>query len=254
VAATGALVRRVQERAAHAVPVVTRRHVDGWWLRRADSSAWWAGSVLPHRDAAPDDLPDRIRTAEEFYTEHGAPARFQISPGACPADLDAVLAGRGYRIESPMSLRSAVTADVVDRLPAGERHPHVDDRPTDAWFATWLAVHGGAADPGPERDMLHRVDRPSGYASVSTAAGVVAVGRAVADTGWAGVFGMATRPHARGTGAGRQILAGLARWAADHGAGQMYLQVEPDNIAARRLYDRAGFSEVCRYHYRVLST
>jgi ribosomal protein S18 acetylase RimI-like enzyme len=31
----------------------------------------------------------------------------------------------------------------------------------------------------------------------------------------------------------------------------MYLQVEYDNTAARRLYERAGFTELCRYHYRT---
>lgn len=37
----------------------------------------------------------------------------------------------------------------------------------------------------------------------------------------------------------------------DHGAQHMYLQVEYDIIAARRLYERAGFTELCRYHYRT---
>jgi ribosomal protein S18 acetylase RimI-like enzyme len=31
----------------------------------------------------------------------------------------------------------------------------------------------------------------------------------------------------------------------------MYLQVECDNTPAQRLYERAGFSEVCGYHYRT---
>lgn len=48
------------------------------------------------------------------------------------------------------------------------------------------------------------------------------VGRAVADTGWTGVFGMATLPDAR-----------------RHG------------VAAVRLYRRAGFGEACAYHYRI---
>jgi GNAT superfamily N-acetyltransferase len=82
-------------------------------------------------------------------------------------------------------------------------------------------------------------------------ADVIAVGRAVTETGWAGVFGMATVPHARGTGAAGHVLAALARWAADHDAAHMYLQVERDNTAARRLYERAGFTELCRYHYRT---
>jgi Acetyltransferases len=204
---------------------------------------------------------DRIRLVEQFYAGHGTRTRFQISPGACPAGLDEALAEHGYRIDSPMSLQSALTVHVIDRLPpdglwspGGLWSPsglriRMGDQPTDAWFETWLAVHGG--DPGPERDMLSRVDRPSGYASVLTGADVIAVGRAVTETGWAGVFGMATLPHARGTGAATQVLVALARWAAQHGAAHMYLQVECDNTAARRLYERAGFTELCRYHYRT---
>jgi ribosomal protein S18 acetylase RimI-like enzyme len=80
---------------------------------------------------------------------------------------------------------------------------------------------------------------------------VIAVGRVVADNGWAGVFGMATLPQARGKGSARTVLAALADWAGAHKADRMYLQVEWDNILAFRLYDRAGFGEVCSYHYRT---
>jgi N-acetylglutamate synthase len=246
------LVRDLQERAAQAFPATCLKHLDGWWLRHTDGSAWWASSVLPHSDAAPVELPGKIRVVEEFYTAHRTLARFQVSPGACPVDLDEALAERGYRIDSPMSLQSAPTAHVIDRLPTGALRTRVDDQPTDAWFATWLAVHGTGGDPGPERDMLRRVDRPSAYATAMIGAGVIAVGRAVTETGWAGVFGMATLPHARGAGAARHVLAALARWAAQHGAAHMYLQVECDNTAARRLYERAGFTELCRYHYRTV--
>jgi N-acetylglutamate synthase len=245
------LVRGLQKRAAQAFPAVILDHLDGWWLRYGDSGAWWASSVLPHSDAVRADLPSKIRFVEEFYAGHGTWARFQISPGACPVDLDDALAERGYHIDTPMSLQSAPTAHVIDRLRAGGLRIRVDEQPTDAWFETWLAVHGTGSDPGPEWDMLRRVGQPSVYASVLTAAGVVAVGRAVTETGWAGVFGMATRADARGRGAAREVLSALARWAADHGAEHMYLQVEYDNTAARRLYEHAGFTELCRYHYRT---
>ncbi|MEV4760814.1 GNAT family N-acetyltransferase [Micromonospora sp. NPDC049559] len=272
------LARELQERAARALPVTSLVRLGGWWLRHGDGSAWWASSVLPHgdvgvlphgdvgvlprgeagvlpdADAGPAELPGRIRLAEEFYSVRAAPARFQITPGACPADLDAILAGRGYRVESPMSLQSAPAAEVVARLPPGESRLRLDDRPTDAWFAAWLAVHGGGADAGADRDLLSRVDRPAAYVSALDGDEVVAVGRAVHETGWAGIFGMATLPYARGRGAARQVLAALARWAARHGAGQLYLQVEPGNTAARRLYERSGFTELCRYHYRTAAS
>ena len=244
---TAGRIRRLQERAAQAFPAVRLEHLDGWWLRYAEGGAWWACSVLPHGDTR----PGMIRLVEEFYAGYGAPARFQISPGACPADIDGALAVRGYRIESPMSLQSAATAYVIDRLPTGGLRVQLHDQPTDAWFDTWLAVHGTGSDPGPDWDILRRVERPSAYASVLTAAGVVGAGRAVAETGWAGVFGMATLPHARGKGVARQVLAALARWAADQEAAHMYLQVECHNTAAQRLYEQAGFTELCRYYYRT---
>jgi len=246
----GLLVRDLQERAVRAFPPVVLDRVDGWWLRYADSGAWWASSVLPHAEAHPRDLAARIRLVEDFYAGHGACARFQISPGACAVGLDEMLAERGYHVDSPMSLQSASTAHVISVLPAGAVHTRNDDHPTDAWFETWLTVHGAGGNPDPERDMLRRVSHPSGYASVLTEDGVVAVGRAVVDTGWAGVFGMATLPAARGRGAGTAVLAGLGRWAADHGTDRIYLQVECANVPARRLYERAWFTELCRYHYR----
>lgn len=245
------LIRGLQERAAQALPAVFIDHLDGWWLRHADSGAWWASAVLPHGDAVGMELSSKIRLAEEFYAGHGTPTRFQVSPGACPADLDDTLAERGYRLDSPMSLQSAPTTRVIDRLPTGGLRICVDDQPTDAWFETWFAVQDTGVDPGPEQDMLRRVDRPSAYAAVLTEAGVIAVGRAVTETGWAGVFGMATLPDNRGRGAAKAVLASLARWADDRGAGHMYLQVECDNTAARRLYEHAGFTELCRYHYRT---
>lgn len=51
---------------------------------------------------------------------------------------------------------------------------------------------------------------------------------------------------------GRAVLAGLAHWAVDHDIGDLYLQVERDNVAALRLYEAASFTEVCAYHYRTL--
>ncbi len=62
---------------------------------------------------------------------------------------------------------------------------------------------------------------------------------------------MATIPRARGKGTARAVLAALADWAGSHEAHGMYLQVERDNAPALRLYDRAGFDEVCGYHYRT---
>jgi GNAT superfamily N-acetyltransferase len=245
------VVRGLQERAARALPAEHNKDVEGWWLRHAPSWAWWVGTVLPHGDARPGELVCRVVGAEEFYAGHGAAARFQISSGACPEGLDTVLAERGYRRESVMSLQAASTARVPEQAPTGSLRVRLDARLTRAWFEIWHAVHGHGGDSRSQWDMLGRVKRPCAYASAMIGDDVVAVGRAVADAGWAGVFGMATLPEARGNGAARIVLAALADWAGLHEADRMYLQVERDNIPALRLYEGMGFSEVCGYHYRT---
>lgn len=150
-----------------------------------------------------------------------------------------------------MSLQAAPIARVLERKPAGRVRVRLDDRPTRSWFDVRRSVNGPDTEALSERELLARVDLPSTYASALLGDDVVGVGRAVADTGWAGVFDMATLPSARGKGAARQVLAALADWAGDHGAGRLYLQVERDNAPALRLYERMGFGDVCDYHYRV---
>lgn len=249
-AASGSeVVRGLQERAARALPAEHVEDVEGWWLRHAPGCAWWVGTVLPHGAAGPGELVRRVAGVEEFCAGHGTTARFQISPGACPEGLDAVLAERGYRRESSISLQVASAGRVLEQAPRSSLRVRVEDRPARAWFETWHAVHGG--DARFEWDLLGRVERPSAYVSAMSGDDVLAVGRAVVDTGWAGVFSMATLPEARGKGAARDVLAALADWAGEHEADRMYLQVECDNYPALRLYERMGFGEVCVYHYRT---
>ena len=236
------LVRALQERAARAQPASLVVESAGWVLRHSPGCSWWLSSVLPHRDGS---LASRVSLVEEFYAEHGTVARFQMTPGVCPPSLDGLLASRGYRLESPVSLQTSSRALV----PAGPLPVWVEDRPTSAWFDASYTMHGG--DAVAERALLSRVALPSAYARVVVDSQVVAVGRAVLDTGWAGLFGMATLPAARGRGAARSVLAALAAWAGGGGAEGLYLQVERDNWPALRLYARAGFTEAARYHYRV---
>lgn len=205
--------------------------------------------MLPHGDARGDQLERRVARAKEFYTSRGTVTRFQITPGVCPDGLDTLLAERGYRRETLMSSQVASTEQVLERAGAGDLRVRLTDRPSRVWFEVWQAVHFG--DPRAEWELLGRVEHPSCYAAALLGSDVVAVGRGVADTGWVGVFGMATLPEARGKGAARSVLGALADWAGAQHADRMYLQVERDNVPALRLYEQAGFSEVSGYHYRA---
>jgi GNAT superfamily N-acetyltransferase len=243
-------VRELQERAARAVPAAVQEHRAGCWLRHTDSATtWWAGAVLMH-GGQHADLVSRVAVAEEFYAAHGAPARFQVCP-ACPPDLDDALSRRGYRWRGAMSLQVSTPELIRRHLRAPMLRVDLKEDLDVEWFRLLMAAQAPAADPASEWRLLRRVDRPSAYVTAHISGRPVAVGRAVADTGWTGVFAMATLPEARHQGAGSAVLAALADWATSQACGHMYLQATHDSTAALGLYRHAGFEHACTYHYRT---
>jgi GNAT superfamily N-acetyltransferase len=246
------LEAELQERAARAVPAEFGERIGGWWLRHAPGCSWWIGSVLPHGAAIGSraELESLVAAAERYTAQRDVPALLQMTPGAVHPDLDALLEARGYERQASVSLQTAVTSEVVALAPRAEAlRVRLDDQPTREWFEAWHSVVGG--DPDPQWRLLRRVEERAVYAGVELGAETIAVGRAVADTGWAGVFSMATHPEARGKGAAGAVLAALADWAAVNGAPRMYLQVEHENEGAVRLYGRLGFRELAPFYFRV---
>jgi GNAT superfamily N-acetyltransferase len=241
----------LQERAARAVPAAVEENKDGCWLRYSDcASTWWAGATLLHGNARSRPLARRIEAAEAFYAAHGVPARFQLCP-ACPPGLDAALAHRGYGLYSVISLQVATTSTIADGVTARSLHVDLNDQLNEQWFELLMAAQGTDLDPAPEWRLLRRVDGRSAYATASVFDHPVAVGRAVVDTGWVGVFNMATLPAARRKGAASAVLVALAEWAISQGLEHMYLHADWTNAAALNLYRGAGFEQLCTYHYRT---
>jgi ribosomal-protein-alanine N-acetyltransferase len=57
---------------------------------------------------------------------------------------------------------------------------------------------------------------------------------------------IAVHPDAQGRGMGRRLLSDALSVAAAAGCDVLHLEVASDNVAARALYDRAGFAETGR--------
>jgi N-acetylglutamate synthase len=246
-----AQIAQLQERAARAVPAAAQVRRDGCWLRHTDSTImWWAGAALMHGSAPSQDLVGSIAAAEDFYAAHGERARFQVCP-ACPPGLDRALADRGYELGDAVSLQVAASEHVAQHPAAPSLQVDLNAEPDAAWLQLLMRAHETDADPAPEWRLIQRVDQPSAYVTAFVSGRPAAVGRAVADTGWAGVFDMATLPGARRRGAAGAVLSALAGWAISQRCSQMYLQVLAGNPGARGLYRRAGFEECCTYHYRT---
>jgi len=228
-------------------PALSEVDVDGWVARFSGGVTQRANSVMPL--TAPAHLDGALERVERLYAERGLPTIFQIGPGARPAELDAVLADRGYALGSPTSVQTARVADVLDAVP-DTASVAVTEAPDQDWLDLWWAVDGrGDADALAVAVRILR-GGPALYATVRDGDEAVAVARLALVGRWGGLYCMAVRPDARRRGFGAAVLHGLLDGARRHGVTDTWLQVRAENDGARRLYQRAGFTEIADYHYR----
>jgi len=232
-------------------PALSEVDVDGWVARFSGGVTQRANSVLPL--AAPRDLDAALATVEGLYRAQGLPAVFQLGPGALPADLDHVLDARGYVHGSPTSIQTARIADVLAATPSAAAAVTVAEAPDQDWLDLWWAVDG-RGDADALAVAVKILDGgPALYATVRDERGAVAVARLAVVGSWGGLYCMAVRPDARRRGLGDAVLVGLLDRARQRGVTDTWLHVRAENDGARRLYERAGFTEVARYHYRTRS-
>ena len=279
-AATG---RLLDELAANATVAPVTRLVDGWLCKAAPGLPFRrANAVLPALGAGADPtaVAHTLDSIEAWYRQLGQRVLVQVS-SADPSGsaLDITLAARGYRIEAPVDLLVAETAAIADagtRAADGLRvaleehevsHAHDDDVPPGAvgvvvhegvdetWSIRYGAVHGADEVWRARTEAYGRMLAalgPSILAGAATAGDeVAAVGFAVLERGWAGIYGMGTAPAWQRQGIGGALLGGLATEARHRHATHLYLQVERDNPAAQALYRGLGFETSHGYHYRV---
>lgn len=245
--------------------------LDGWLLFADRGWTGRANSVLPLR--SPDrPLPELLDAARRYYANRGLPLQIQLPLPARDA-LDSELAARHWRVER----RSVVLTRALPTraLPTGalptralpSRSLPSDALPTSAssplpdgyWYEPasqpdpdWLAGYHYRGGPLPEHavQLLARHDRVC-FASIRTSDRLVAIGRGTVDEGWLGITAVEVAEPYRRQGLAVELMHRLSDWGIEQGARRCYLQVDLSNTAALSLYQRLGFTEHHRYHYRI---
>jgi RimJ/RimL family protein N-acetyltransferase len=236
--------RRLEELALNSSAPPGQLLYDGWLLRLLPGKAKRARSVnavYPSTLA----LDTKIGYCERLYRSANLPAIFRITPFSEPADLDADLERRGYQ---PFDV-TAVEAAAID--PAHLREASVETMELAAWVD---AV--GALRASPREHRAAHLARLQGMPLAMRAVAIredgriVATGLTIVEDESAGLFDIITHDKVRQQGYGRRIVQGLLRHGWELGARDAYLQVQGDNVAARRLYAQFGFAERYNYWYR----
>lgn len=109
--------------------------------------------------------------------------------------------------------------------------------------ARLAALHAEAfAAPWSEAEVADLLQQ-AGVFAVEEADGFILI-RGVLDE--AEILTLAVRPSARRIGLGGRLVGQGAVRAAQAGAVRLFLEVAEDNVAARALYERAGFAQIGR--------
>ena len=217
----------------------------GWLLRAGGGFTGRANSVLVVGDP-PEDLPDAVASVARWYADRALRPRAQVPvPGAEAAD--AAFAAAGWTRDDD----NLVLTASLDGWPAPAVDVDLATTPDDAWLAGYR--YRGTPLPAVARDVLVNAVDPV-FAAVRCdpePAPLAAVARGVLVDGWLCVTAVTVDERHRRRGLATAVMAGLGVWARERGGHSCVLQVAGGNAAARTLYERLGFTEHHRYHYRL---
>lgn len=242
------MIHTLEELAMNAWPALQTLLCDGWVLRLANGYTKRANSVHP-LGAPRQPLETQIATCEAIYRARGQRAVFKLTPASRPAELDAALAARGYRLDSPTSVQTVALEHC-----AASAAPHVrwENHPSPEWQAAFCSLSRvEARHQQTLGHMLANLVPAACFASLRAGDEVIACGMAVSERGFVGLFDIVVAEEQRRQGYGRQLVTSLLAWGREQGAHTAYLQVMLNNPPALRLYAGLGFAEVYRYWYRI---
>ena len=240
---------RVEEAGLNALQTQRQLFYDGWLLRLSPGKARRARSINAHFGSTlPTDA--KIDFCEQLYASRGLPTLFRITPFLKPADLEDVLARRGY-IAYDTTL---VQTSSLERPP---EMPDADGVELSAPpVAEFVAQVGAMRDSSPEQIAAH-LERlsvtplPVRALLAHVDGRVVGAGQVALERDLAGIYDVITDNAFQRRGVATRIIVALLSWAWDHGATRAYLQVDSANAPALAVYRKFGFRTAYTYHYRA---
>lgn len=249
-----ALLSRIEDASLNASAPPQQFWLDGWIVRTSPGKARRARCI---NAVAAGRLPidQRLALAEALFRAAGLPMLVRLTRFTQPADLDALLAQRGWkRLDET---RVMVRSSLADLAHAADTPPP----PSCAWTrleATAYADTVGALRGSPPEQRRAHAERLAsspvryeGHALRRLEDGeVLACGQFAREAELVGLYDVFTRDSVRGRGLAGLLCARLLALAAQQGAQVAYLQTEATNDAARRAYRRLGFADQYSYHYR----
>lgn len=248
-----ALLARLEDAGLNASAPPQQRWLDGWLVRFSPGKAKRARCINPVADGRMS-TERKLQLAAEVYADAGLPMLVRITPFSRPAGLVKQLDVQGLQSFDDTRVMLADTAAVAPRrprrLPAGLLLQAVGH----AAFAQTVGQMRGSPlaqrEAHAQRLELAPVPFVAFVLRRREDGAALACGQYAIESNLVGLYDVYTMPSQRGKGYAKLLCEHMLTEAARRNAGVAYLQVDETNAAARKLYDRLGFVEGYRYHYR----
>jgi ribosomal protein S18 acetylase RimI-like enzyme len=230
--------------AAEAWPPQVVEELGAWRLRAAGGYTGRANSALPVGDPG-RPLPQALDAVTAFYRRQGLPPQVDV-PLPLASAVERELRGRGWTAECTVEVQVCPLDELIAATPDGAAFALSPDL-----TPQFLGMVADALGPLPEaaRHVLTAVPEVVFAERYDEDGALLARGRGTVTGGgrWLGVYAVETSAAARRRGLGREAMGALARWGAQRGATDVFLQVESQNTAALAMYAALGFSR--HHHY-----
>lgn len=242
-------VSKVEHVAANALPSYHTETYDGWRLRYNHGVTRRANSVLAEQ-VGELVLQDKLERVEAWYKALGVKARFQLCPASKPENIAHTLLSRGYTVHSGAHVQLAKLDDVLSKQARAGIQVSIAEQCSEAWLALYKEAEQASEDHiDLRRKMFERIQAKTAFVTAFVEEQKAAVGLGVFETGYVGIFNMATLASMRQKGAASAALLAIARWGKTLAAQQMYLQVASENQVAQTVYKKFGFETLYAYEY-----
>ena len=243
------LAARIEDASISVSQPAQQSFFDGWLLRYSPGKAKRARSINSV-GAGVLPLAEKLSHCLAFYRHHRLPCLFRITPFSQPHHLDTELAAAGFGAHQDTRVMSVALSQIQPgAAPSAARSVNAEQ-----FASAFCRLHGiTGAKADAERDRYIRASERSAFVVQCDGDTPIACGSVALEGKLAGIFGMVTAAEHRGRGIASSIVAKLLNAAGAAGADTAYLQVEADNIAARRAYSKFGFEDCYAYWYRAPS-
>lgn len=238
--------------ASHCWPAREIVKYKGWIIHWNDGVTWRANSVLPNEWETSVSVEQVVDYVVALYKEKNTLPAFKISPASQPKGLDELLEEKGFEQRMVTHVQIAAIEEISC---LGPRVPVDLFKVTDDSLD--ILMHESPREKiaiEVRREIIHRIASDKNIARVLMHGNIAGVGLGVVEGEWLGFFSIRTLPEFQRRGIAWSISCALAMWGEDHGAKQVFLQVEAENEPALSLYETMGFKTMYTYWYRILES